>query len=93
LFDRYSLTARGEGSYLLVASRKQIARVVMARLAITPAEKLEWTGLTTRNGKLFDEPALTDDGVVLPLVRGGKLELPTITDADFGPCQGVPHVF
>jgi hypothetical protein len=93
LFDRYSLTARGDGSFFLVASRKQTANVVMARLSITAAEKLQWTGLATRSGKLFDEPALTDDGVVVPLLRNGKLELPTITDADFGPCQGVPHVF
>jgi hypothetical protein len=93
LFDRYSLTARGDGSYLLVASRRLGAGVLLARLAVTEDERLRWTGLSARNGELFDEPALTDDGVVVPLLRKGKLELATIADRDLGPCLGIPGVF
>jgi hypothetical protein len=93
LFDRYSLTASGDGSYLLVASRKVGTGVLMARLAVTDDEHLHWTGLSARNGTLFDEPALTDDGVVVPLQRKGKVELFTVTDRDLGPCKGIPGVF
>jgi hypothetical protein len=92
-FDRYSLTARGDGSYLLVASRKFGAQVLMASLSVTDDEHLHWTGLSARSGKLADEPALTDDGVLVPLLRKGKIELFTVTDRDLGPCKGVPGVF
>jgi hypothetical protein len=84
-FERVTLTARHDGTFVLLGSKANAELIKAYRFALTGDDSVEWTGHATIHGRLLDEPTLTNDGVVAPVVEKGAEVLLTLIDADFKP--------
>lgn len=46
---------------------------------------IEWLGISTIPGRLLDEPAVTNAGIVAPMLHSGNHVMKMLTDKDFVP--------
>jgi len=88
-FKTLRLVLDGAHQLVLVAARPQ--RVELFRFSIAhPSTPL--IGLTDVAGELLDTPFVTDDGILVPVIRKNKVEVIVAKESDFGgglPCSAL----
>ncbi len=93
IYERVDLVARGDGTWVLVGQVKSGTVWQAFQLEISAGGTLTWTGHRSGLGALADAPFNTAGGVLLPVLRKGKLELERLDPAAFQPgAAGCSHL-
>jgi hypothetical protein len=75
VFERVDLVARGDGSWVLVGQVRHTGVWKAFELRLSIDADPVWTGFASGKGAIVNAPVNTSQGVLLPVLKKGKLEL------------------
>jgi hypothetical protein len=80
-----SLTARENGTTILLGQVARSSRWVAFSFTLNPVNEIEWRGFTSGTGEVLDDPLNATDGLKIFVRTDHQQDIVTVDDASFQP--------
>ncbi len=85
VLERISLTAREDGTIILLGQLSRSPRWVAFSFILAPDNQIQWRGIASGTGEVLDDPVNATEGLKIPVRIGDQQDILTLDDASFKP--------